>query len=64
MAWKIFSRNGWKVLGLTYLLNVAENTLLLLLFGVTITKNTFIGALVFSLALTLLIDKWVLKDLK
>lgn len=50
---KIF--NFLKVAGLIYLLNLAENILLLLLFGIEISVSTIVGAVVFTLALSLLL---------
>jgi len=63
MLKEIFSKNGWKVFFIVYILNLLENILLLVLFSVTITKNTIIGAGVFSIAVTLLIDKTILKKI-
>lgn len=38
-------------------LNLIENLILLLFFGVDITKKTFLGALVFTIVLTLILNK-------
>lgn len=53
-----------KIFVITYFVNLAENLLILLFFNVKITKTVLIGAGVFSLVVTLIIEKLILKEEK
>lgn len=47
-------KNGWKIFGIAWLLNTAENLFLLYYFNISIGKSSIISSLIFALTFMLL----------
>lgn len=56
------SKRALKIFLITYFVNLAEDIVLLIYYSVPIGRNEFIAVGVFSLALALIIDKFILVD--